>query len=87
MNLRLRRISVYRVIFVACMSVLVLFVVFRAFAPPLWQVTRDDVRAVQQEVSTPGVDEKAPVVTGDFVAGEGIIESAPRWTGESPPSR
>jgi HlyD family secretion protein len=78
MNLRLSRKGAYRFIFFAGVGALVLFVVLRAFAPPLWQVTPADLRAAQREVAVPGGDEKAPAVSGDFVAGEGIIEPIDR---------
>jgi HlyD family secretion protein len=68
-----------RVFSVALVAGLGLFVVHRAFSPPLWQTTGRDARAAQREIppSREG-DERQPPVEEDLLAGDGIVEPADR---------
>jgi multidrug resistance efflux pump len=56
-----------------------MYVVYRACAPPLWQITPADARAARREIKAlPADDERVPVVPGDLLGGEGMVEPADR---------
>jgi HlyD family secretion protein len=68
-----------RVISFALVAGLGLFVVYRAFAPPLSQTTERDARAAQREIPrASGGDERQPPVEADRLGGDGIVEPADR---------
>jgi multidrug resistance efflux pump len=79
MKLSLPKLRRSRTAFAVGLVALAGFDVYRTFAPPLWRVTEGDARAARRVVEPPpGGDERQPVVEGDLVGGEGIVEPADR---------